>query len=588
MDQITPLQDRRFSRIVAPLVLATTAFAFAPPTLGAEDGPVVGKVQSINLDERSLVVKDQTTGALHTVVVGDHADLALSGGAPVPLTRIQPGALVSVRDTIYAASVRVGDEVMGTVRSSGGNRLVLTREATGQDLTIGLGPRTKVLPRPGTGLKVEGPVTPGSRVIVVLGKDGVAESVVVERLPTDMLRDFWENVRHNLFKPLLLFFYMGFLIPILRVKFEFPYVMYQALTIYLLLAIGWHGGEELAALGAAELSRAVGFMGVGFATNLVIGLLAYLLLGLMTGLRRVDRATVAGYYGSDSAGTFVTCLGVLASAGLRHRAYMPVLLAVMEIPGCLVALYLVSRLRRRGTDALGNLPGEPGYDPQARRAAVRAHHGHGEHHTPAEDAVQDEEDFSLERMEHARENGRPAPRAPFSPRLLHEVFLNPGLYLLFGGIVVGYISGLQGAEVTRADDNFFVDLFQGVLCLFLLEMGMTASRKLRDLKAAGAGFVAFGLLAPNLFATIGILVAHAYSHLTGTPFELGTYVLFSVLCGSASYIAVPAVQRLAIPEASPTLPLAASLGLTFSYNVTVGIPVYIEIAKAVLRAYPLT
>ena len=75
--------------------------------------------------------------------------------------------------------------------------------------------------------------------------------------------------------------------------------------------------------------------------------------------------------------------------------------------------------------------------------------------------------------------------------------------------------------------------------------------------------------------------------MTGTPFELGTYVLFAVLCGAASYIAVPAVQRLAIPEASPTLPLAASLGLTFSYNVTIGIPVYIEIAKAVDEDVPV-
>jgi hypothetical protein len=174
-----------------------------------------------------------------------------------------------------------------------------------------------------------------------------------------------------------------------------------------------------------------------------------------------------------------------------------------------------------------------------------------------------------------------------SAKLLHEVFFNPGLCLLFGGIIIGFLSGLQGKEVTRADDNFFVTLFQGVLCLFLLEMGMTASRKLRDLKTAGWGYVAFGILAPNLFALMGIIVAHVYSMLTHTHFELGTYVLFSVLCAAASYIAVPAVQRLAIPEASPTLPLAASLGLTFSYNVTIGIPVYIEIAKLFRNAFPV-
>jgi hypothetical protein len=141
--------------------------------------------------------------------------------------------------------------------------------------------------------------------------------------------------------------------------------------------------------------------------------------------------------------------------------------------------------------------------------------------------------------------------------------------------------------VTRDDDNFFVVLFQGILCLFLLEMGMTASRKLKDLSSAGPGYIAFGLIFPNIFATIGIFSAHAFSMFTGTHFELGTYVLFSVLCGAASYIAVPAVQRLAIPEASPTLPLAASLGLTFSYNVTIGIPVYIEISKLAMKLFPI-
>jgi hypothetical protein len=171
--------------------------------------------------------------------------------------------------------------------------------------------------------------------------------------------------------------------------------------------------------------------------------------------------------------------------------------------------------------------------------------------------------------------------------MLHEVFLNPGLFLLFGGIVIGFASRLQGHKVTDADDSLFVSLFQGMLCLFLLEMGMTASKKLKDLKAAGWRFILFGLLAPNIFATAGICVAHAFSLITGSPLQLGTYALFAVLCAAASYIAVPAIQRLAIPEASPTLPLAASLGLTFSYNVTIGIPVYIMIAQLVIMAFPV-
>jgi hypothetical protein len=118
-------------------------------------------------------------------------------------------------------------------------------------------------------------------------------------------------------------------------------------------------------------------------------------------------------------------------------------------------------------------------------------------------------------------------------------------------------------------------------------MGMTACQRLRDLKTAGWGFIAFGLLGPVLFATIGMLVLHGYSLVLGHHFEVGTYALFAVLCGAASYIAVPAVQRIAIPEASPTLPLAASLGLTFTWNVTVGIPLYIEIAKQITTAIPV-
>ena len=167
------------------------------------------------------------------------------------------------------------------------------------------------------------------------------------------------------------------------------------------------------------------------------------------------------------------------------------------------------------------------------------------------------------------------------------MFLNPGIFLLFAGIGIGFVSRIQGEKVTAGGDALFNTLFQGCLCLFLLEMGISASSKLRDLRAAGWKFVAFALVAPNLFATTGILVAHCYSLWLGQPFELGTYVLFAVLCGAASYIAVPAVQRLAIPEASPTLPLAASLGVTFTYNVTIGIPFYLMLAQTVIKILPV-
>jgi hypothetical protein len=406
-----------------------------------------------------------------------------------------------------------------------------------------------------------------------------------------MLFEFWHNFTHNLFKPLLLFFYMGFLIPVLKVQFEFPYVLYQGLTLYLLLAIGWRGGEELATIDASSIGSVLGFIVLGFFTNLIIGFVAYGLLTRMTKMRRIDQATVAGYYGSDSAGTFATCLGVLAALDITFDAYMPVMLAIMEIPGCIVALLLVARLRDRGMDPLGNMPDEPGYNQKARlelvtTAQLSAHHPATQHQLE----VEEELEISLEKREHPDSVGAdsvPMVAAPVNAPLLREVLLNPGLYLLFGGIIIGFVGRLQGASVIEDGDHVFVTAFQGILCLFLLEMGMTASRKLKDLRSAGRGLIAFGFLAPNLFAIAGIFIIHTYAQLTGTHFETGSYVLFAVLCGAASYIAVPAVQRIAIPEASPTVPLAASLGLTFSYNVTIGIPLYLQITHAVNGWLPI-
>lgn len=403
-----------------------------------------------------------------------------------------------------------------------------------------------------------------------------------------MLFEFWHNFTHNLFKPLLLFFYMGFLIPLLKIQFEFPYVLYQGLTLYLLLAIGWRGGEELATIDSSNIAHVLGFIVLGFFTNLIIGFVAYGLLTRMTKMRRIDRATVAGYYGSDSAGTFATCLGVLAALDIAFDAYMPVMLAVMEIPGCMVALVLVARLRERGMDPVGNMPDEPGYNPKARLELVTAAQAQ-QPQTRHELEVEAELEISLEKRDHpdpVEANPRVA-AAPVSGTLLREVLLNPGLYLLFGGILIGFIGRLQGASVIEDGDHVFVTAFQGMLCLFLLEMGMTASRKLKDLRSAGRGLIAFGLLAPNLFAVAGIFIIHTYAQVTGTHFETGSYVLFAVLCGAASYIAVPAVQRIAIPEASPTVPLAASLGLTFSYNVTIGIPLYLQITQAVNSWLPV-
>ena len=184
-----------------------------------------------------------------------------------------------------------------------------------------------------------------------------------------ILAEFWYNFRHNLFKPLLLFFYLGFLVPILRVHFEFPYVMYQALTIYLLIAIGWHGGEELAHLEAGSIRSIAGFMVLGFMTNIVIGIFAYTILRAATRMRRIDQATVAGYYGSDSAGTFVTALGVLTTAHIQlwriHAGHAgrdgDSRMSGGAVPGGPAA-------KLTGWMSLGNMADEPGYDARCHAA----------------------------------------------------------------------------------------------------------------------------------------------------------------------------------------------------------------------------
>lgn len=371
------------------------------------------------------------------------------------------------------------------------------------------------------------------------------------------------DVAQNFLSPMLLFFIAGFLIPLLRVEFEFPKALYQGLTIVLLLSIGWHGGEKLAELNAdSELFYVFGFMVLGFVANTLIGLLAYWLLKKFTPIRKIDAATTGGYYGSDSAGTFAIALGFLTTLNLSYAPYMPVMVAIMEVPGCLVALIIVARLRAQGMDSHGNMPDETDYiKPVADVTSVDI---------PAMDTTLISDDHNmLNRRKKKLIDGH----------MLHEVLLNPGIYLLFTGVIIGLLVGLKGKKSTEEVGHLFDFQFQGMLCLFIMEMGITACRRIKDLKTAGWQFIAFGLLAPNLFAVIGLLMAYGFSIGLGYPLELGTYVLFMVLCGSSSLIAVPAVQRMAIPEASPTLPLAASLGLTFTYSVTIGIPLYLEIAK---------
>lgn len=155
-------------------------------------------------------------------------------------------------------------------------------------------------------------------------------------------------------------------------------------------------------------------------------------------------------------------------------------------------------------------------------------------------------------------------------RLAHEVFSGKAIVCLLGGLVIG---ALAGHERIGAIEPLFFDLFRGMLALFLLEMGLLAASQMGSLRRHGLFLVAFGVLMPLAAAAVGCGLGHLLE------LSLGGTVLLTVLSASASYIAVPAAMRISVPEANPTLSLAASLGVTFPFNVTVGIPLYLEMAR---------
>jgi hypothetical protein len=154
---------------------------------------------------------------------------------------------------------------------------------------------------------------------------------------------------------------------------------------------------------------------------------------------------------------------------------------------------------------------------------------------------------------------------------LQEIFSSRSILLLVGGLVLGFATGVVGyAKI----EPFFGALFIGMLTLFLLEMGTLAGRRMRDVKSAGAGLIVFAILFPIASGFLGVV----FGYLSGL--SMGGAAVLGVLAASASYIAAPAAVRLALPEANPGIYLAASLGITFPFNLTIGIPLIVLVAQS--------
>ena len=154
---------------------------------------------------------------------------------------------------------------------------------------------------------------------------------------------------------------------------------------------------------------------------------------------------------------------------------------------------------------------------------------------------------------------------------LQEIFSSRSILLLVGGLVLGFATGAVGyAKI----EPFFGALFIGMLTLFLLEMGTLAGRRIQDVKSAGAGLIIFAIVFPIASGLLGVIFGYA------SGLSMGGAAVLGVLAASASYIAAPAAVRLALPEANPGIYLAASLGITFPFNLTIGIPLIVLVAQS--------
>ena len=315
----------------------------------------------------------------------------------------------------------------------------------------------------------------------------------------------------TLLSPIILFFALGMAAALLRSQMSVPEAFAKGLAIYLMMAIGLKGGVEMSKNPLTTEVMAV--LAAGIALSFLIPSIAFFLLRLTTRLDRIDAAATAAHYGSISIVTFVAATEAVRLSGLDSGGHLVAVAALMETPAIITALMLSAR-------------------------------GEAKREKPVAGAERGE--------------------------LLREVFLNASIVVLVGALIIGWIAGEDGTATVQP---FFVDLFQGVLCLFLLDMGLSAGRGLRQgWRQLSFMTVSFGLYMPLISAAL----AAAIAAVIGMP--AGDAALLITLSASASYIAVPAAMRLALPEAKPSIYLTLSLGVTFPFNVTIGIPIYIYLA----------
>ena len=315
----------------------------------------------------------------------------------------------------------------------------------------------------------------------------------------------------TILSPIVLFFVLGLGAALLRSQMTVPEAFAKGLAIYLMMAIGLKGGVEMSKTALTPEILLIAL--VAILLSFCAPFLAYLMLRTTSKMNHIDAAATAGHYGSISIVTFVAATQALELAGIVTSGYMVAMAALMEVPAIMSALWLARRGMKKSGEVAGSEKGE----------------------------------------------------------LFREVFLNASVVVLVGALAIGWITGERGMEKISP---FFVIPFQGVLCLFLLDMGLNAGRGLRQgWRQLDLGALSFGITMPLISAGVTTLMCWAMG------LSIGDAALLITLAASASYIAVPAAMRLALPKAQPSIYLTLSLGVTFPFNLTLGIPLYIMLAQ---------
>ena len=309
----------------------------------------------------------------------------------------------------------------------------------------------------------------------------------------------------NLTSPPVLAFVLGALAVILRSDLRLPDPIHTWISTYLLLAIGLKGGHSLK---GSELSTLISPAVLTIAFGIAIPAVIFFVTTKLLRLSAPDAGSLAAHYGSVSVVTFTAAMIFAAEADFITEPFLTSLVAILEVPGIVVALVLVSMKS----------------DGIKWRSAV------------------------------------------------HEVLTGRSVLLLVGGLVIGAVSS---ANSFSRVEPFFVGMFSGLLTLFLLDMGATVATRFATSGKPSLRMAIFAVISPIVFGTTGVIAAHAIG------MSIGGSAVFGIMAASASYIAAPAAVRIALPNADSGLSLGLALGVTFPFNLTVGIPLAFILSRSI-------